>query len=287
MLHPAKAVGRTDPGRIQGPRAAARAAKHALKRMARPASGFDASRYFRGDHDLGFFNVGTTQMRALARSIYAARRAEWGINDAMRFADLMMADRHLEAKSVGIEVVARYRRDFTSRVLPGWRRWLARNQSANWATTDAICGALVGPLLVAHPHLARQMRTWSSDRNLWVRRASAVSLIPSIRQHLALTLAYDIARRLHKDEEDLIQKAVGWMLREAGKVDERRLEHYLRANGSTIPRTTVRYAIERFSPARRAALMTITKAPRPPRELPVRRKEIVRRTGRTGRDVLF
>jgi 3-methyladenine DNA glycosylase AlkD len=265
MLHPAKAVGRTDPGWIPGPRAAAQAAKRALKRMARPSGAFDASRYFRGDHDLGFFNVGTTRMRALARSIYAARRAEWGINDAMRFADLMIADRHLEAKSVGIEVVARYRRDFTWRVLPGWKRWLARNQSANWATTDAICGALIGPLLVAHPHLACRMRAWSGDRNMWVRRASAVSLIPSIRQGLALTLAYDIARRLHKDEEDLIQKAVGWMLREVGKADAHRLERYLRANGSKIPRTTLRYAIERFSPARRAALMTITKAPRPPR----------------------
>jgi 3-methyladenine DNA glycosylase AlkD len=227
--------------------------------MARPSGAFDASRYFRGEHDLGFLNVGTTRMRTLARSIHAAHRAGWSLDDAMRFADVMMTDRHLEVKSVGIEVVARYRRDFTPRALAGWKRWLVDNQSANWATTDAISGALIGPLLVAHPQLARQMRGWSRHRNMWVRRASAVSLIPSMRAGLALDLAYDVARRLHADKEDLIQKAVGWMLREAGKADERRLERYLRANGSKIPRTTVRYAIERFSPARRATLMRVTR----------------------------
>src|SRR5579864_9398151 len=104
MLHPAKAVSRIAPPRATSPGAAARAATYALRRMARPAGEFDASRYFRGDHRLGFYNVGTARMRTLARAIHAAHRAAWGINDAMRFADLMMADRHLEVKSVGIEL---------------------------------------------------------------------------------------------------------------------------------------------------------------------------------------
>ena len=65
----------------------------------------------------------------------------------MAFADALIVDRHLEAKAVGIEVVARYRRDFTPRLLAAWKRWLADNHSANWATTDAICGMLIGPLL--------------------------------------------------------------------------------------------------------------------------------------------
>src|SRR5262249_39497889 len=138
-------------------------------------------------------------------------------------------------------------------------RWLAKNYSANWATTDAICGALIGPTLVMHPEQARQTRAWSRDKNLWVRRASAVSLIPLARNGQCLGLAYDVAKRLHRDREDLIQKAVGWMLREAGKIDARRLERYLRANGPSIPRTTVRYAIERFSPATRRTLLSVTK----------------------------
>jgi 3-methyladenine DNA glycosylase AlkD len=235
----------------------------ALETLSRPAGQFDASRYFRGAGDLGFYNVGTTAMRALARSVYDEHRDEWSIDEAMKLADALIAERYLEAKSVGIEVVARYRRDFTPRLLPAWKRWLANNDSANWATTDSICGALIGPLLVKYPQLALRMRSWARDRNMWVRRASAVSLIPSLRQGLALELAYRIAGRLHPDREDLIQKAVGWMLREAGKADPARLERYLRANGRSIPRTTLRYAIERFPASKRRALLVRTKAKRP------------------------
>jgi 3-methyladenine DNA glycosylase AlkD len=241
------------------PRQAARAARRALARLARPAGDFDASRYFRGAGDLGFYNVGTSAMRALARSIYAAHRDVWSIDEAMAFTDALIVDRHLEVKSVGIELVARYRRAFTPRLLPIWKRWLAGNHCANWATTDAMCGALVGPLLLQHPDLAARMRAWSRDRNMWVRRASVVSLIPSARKGVALDLLYENARRLHRHSEDLIQKAVGWALREAGKTDTARLERYLRANGAAIPRTTLRYAIERFPAARRAALLEETR----------------------------
>jgi 3-methyladenine DNA glycosylase AlkD len=227
--------------------------------MARPAGDFDSSRYFRGPGDLGFYNVGTAAMRELARSIHAAHKAEWSIDEAMAFADALIEDRHLEAKSVGIEVVARYRRDFSPRLLPAWKRWLAGNHSANWATTDAICGVLLGPLLLQHPELGARMRVWARDRNMWVRRASIVGLIPRARRGESLDLVYEIARRLHSDREDLIQKAVGWALREAGKTDMPRLERYLRANGAAIPRTTLRYAIERFPATRRKAILVATR----------------------------
>jgi 3-methyladenine DNA glycosylase AlkD len=241
---------------------AAREARRSLRAMARPAGDFDASRYFRGTRDLVFYNVGTPAMRALARSIYAAHRGEWLIGDAMRFADTLIADRHLEVKSVGIELVARYRRQFTPKLLPSWKRWLVHNHSANWATTDAICGVLIGPLLVRYPALAARMPAWSRHANMWVRRASIVSLIPLVRKGMALDVAYDIARTLHTDAEDLIQKAVGWTLREAGKADARRLERYLRAHGPAIPRTTLRYAIERFPEQKRASLMNSTRRER-------------------------
>lgn len=243
-----------------GPRAAARDARRSLRQMARPAGRFDASRYFRGEHHLGFYNVGTGPMRALARSIHAAHRDEWTVADAMAFADLLIVDRYLEVKSVGIEVVARYHRDFAPRLLPRWKRWLARNHSANWATTDSICGSLLGPLLARYPALVRHMRAWSRDRNMWVRRASIVSLIRPLHQDgRALDVAYENARRLHADDHDLIQKAVGWVLREAGKEDAARLERYLRAHGPSIPRTTLRYAIERFPAGKRRTLLKVTR----------------------------
>jgi 3-methyladenine DNA glycosylase AlkD len=112
---------------------------------------------------------------------------------------------------------------------------------------------------VQYPTLAVQMRSWSTHKNMWVRRASVVGLIPSARKGVALDLLYSNARRLHADREDLIHKAVGWALREAGKANMARLERYLRKNGRSIPRTTLRYAIERFPAAQRKALLIVTR----------------------------
>jgi 3-methyladenine DNA glycosylase AlkD len=231
----------------------------ALRRMARPAGSFDAATYFRGTPELRFYNVGAPRVRSLARAVYLANRVDWTIDDAMRFAGELLRDSHLEVKSTGIELLARYRTSFAPGLLPAWKRWLAANLAANWATTDLLCGRLIGPLLADHERLIPLMLSWSAHRNLWVRRASAVALLPAIRRGLALDVAYDVATALQSDGEDLIQKAVGWMLREAGKQDAPRLERYLRSEGARIPRTTVRYAIERFPDAKRRALLEATK----------------------------
>jgi 3-methyladenine DNA glycosylase AlkD len=244
---------------MSSPLKAAAEARSALRQMARPAGDFDASRYFRGAGNLGFYNVSTGAMRALARSIHAAHAQDWTIRHAIAFADALVVDRFLDVKSVGIEVVARYRRDFTPSLLPVWKRWLADGYSANWATTDAICGYLIGPLIVQFPTSAGQMRAWSRHDSMWVRRASAVSLIPSVRKGLSLDVAFAVARTLHADHEDLIQKAAGWLLREAGKANPSRLERYLRQNGAAIPRTTLRYAIERWPERVRREMLAVTK----------------------------
>jgi 3-methyladenine DNA glycosylase AlkD len=229
--------------------------------MAKPAGRFDASHYFRGTGDLGFFNIKMPVLRAFARTI-VARQPAWTIEDAMVFAGILLPDRVLEVKAIGIEVVARYRRSFTPRLLRDWKRWLERDWAANWATTDAICGLLIGPLVAAHPELVPRVTHWAGHRNLWVRRAAAVGLLPSMRAHGRLDAAYAVARRLHGDPHDLIQKAAGWLLREAGKIDPVRLERYLRAKGRSIPRTTIRYAIERMSAAKRREILELTRPPR-------------------------
>jgi len=246
---------------VTSPTRAAADARRALKAMARPAGAFDARRYFRGSADLRFYNVGTEAVRALAKSIYRAHRDDWSLADAVRFATVLIVDPHLEVKTTGIELLARYRSACTPRLLPVWKRWLANNHASNWATTDAICAYLIGPLIVAHPSLVPIVGGWTRHRNMWVRRAAAVSLIAIVRKGAGLDAAYAVARRLHPDREDLIQKAVGWLLREAGKTDPARLEAYLRQHGPSIPRTTVRYAIERMPAAKRREVLSATKAP--------------------------
>ncbi len=195
----------------------------------------------------------------MGRTIARVHRDDWTIEEAVAFAEALIGNRFLEVKGLAIETLACYRRAFTPALLRIWKGWLAADLAANWATTDAMCGSLIGPLLLDRPALVPRVAGWVRHRNLWVRRAAAVSLIPGLRRGRALDAAFGVAAHLHADSDDLIQKAVGWMLREAGKADSRRLERYLRANGSTIPRTTVRYAIERFDRAKRRQLLVATR----------------------------
>ena len=140
------------------PAKAARLAKRALARLARPRpaaparrDSFDAQSLFPRSAGLGFYNIGADRVRAMARAIVTDNQDAWTVDDACAFADLLITDRHLEVKGIGIEVLGRYRRHFTPALLPRWKRWLANDHSANWATTDAICGLLIGPLVAAHP----------------------------------------------------------------------------------------------------------------------------------------
>lgn len=94
---------------------------------------------------------------------------------------------------------------------------------------------------------------------MWVRRGSAVAFVPHARKGRLLDGAYAVAELLLGDDEDLIHKAVGWLLREAGKTDAGRLTRFLLEHGPSIPRTAVRYAIERFPEKERKRLLAATR----------------------------
>src|SRR5688500_17963657 len=99
---------------------AARDVKRDLARLARPSGALDASRYFRNAGDLGFYNVGTDRLRAMAKAIVRVHEDAWTVDDAAAFADLLISDRYLDVKTVAVETMACYRRSFTPSLLPIW-----------------------------------------------------------------------------------------------------------------------------------------------------------------------
>lgn len=126
----------------------------------------------------------------------------------------------------------------------------------NWDLVDLSCYELLGRWLLERDRsllydLARDGRT------IWEQRIGIVSTMQFIRYgQLDDTYAIaDIFLGKSGPLHDLLQKAVGWMLREAGKRDEERLRCYLRLNGSQMPRTMLRYAIEKFPPDERSAIL--------------------------------
>lgn len=215
--------------------------------------------YFKPDEDVRFYGLKADEVRQIEREFYASVKGGWNYQDALEFCDLLIREKHLEAKQVGMELLARFKRNFTPDLLKTIKRWLLENHSANWATTDGLCSVVVSPLIKKHPELIEELKSWTRDENIWVRRVSAVALTGLARRGRHLDEAYEIAEALFGYPEDLIHKATGWLLRDAGRTDEKRLERFLLSHGRRIPRTALRYAIERFSPEKRKHLLAATK----------------------------
>jgi 3-methyladenine DNA glycosylase AlkD len=113
----------------------------------------------------------------------------------------------------------------------------------NWNLVDVSAHLIVGAHLLDKDRSILQQLVLSND--LWERRVSIVSTWAFIRKK-DLEWTFQIGEKLLKDPHDLIHKAVGWMLREAGKQDEAALKNFLGHHVSSMPRTMLRYAIERF-----------------------------------------
>jgi 3-methyladenine DNA glycosylase AlkD len=122
----------------------------------------------------------------------------------------------------------------------------------NWDLVDASAREIVGGYLADKDR--EPLDRLAASPSLWERRISIVATHYYIRQHdFADTIR--IAERLLADREDLIHKAVGWMLREVGKKHQPTLEGFLRRHGKVMPRTALRYAIERFPAELRRAYL--------------------------------
>ena len=242
-----------------GTEAAVRAVVTALRRRGSARRAALMRAYFKRDEAVTFFGVVLPDLRALAREVWQERRATWDVRAATRFCDGLVRRPEFEAKAVGVLVLARWHREFPRRLFHDVRRWLAGGHCASWAAVDLVAPSLITVLVQRYPEVADDVSRWTGARSLWVRRAAVVTFVPLARRGQHLDTAYAVAEALFPDPHDLIHKAVGWMLREAGKADPRRLERFLLRHGPRIPRTTLRYAIERYSPARRQRLLRATR----------------------------
>lgn len=120
----------------------------------------------------------------------------------------------------------------------------------NWDLIDGSAPIIVGGYLLDHTKERKILYNLAKSKSIWERRISILATFAFIkRNNFSDTLL--IAQLLLNDHHDLMHKAVGWMLREVGKRDEKILEAFLAKHSSHMPRTTLRYAIERLSEDKR------------------------------------
>jgi 3-methyladenine DNA glycosylase AlkD len=140
-----------------------------------------------------------------------------------------------------------------------FERWLEKYVN-NWAKCDTLCNHAVGALIVQYPQHIGDLKRWATSNNRWLRRASAVTLIIPANQGEFLDDIFDIADILLHDKDDLVQKGYGWLLKEASRRRQQEVFDYVMRNRETMPRTALRYAIEKMpEDLRRMAMRKVDK----------------------------
>lgn len=124
----------------------------------------------------------------------------------------------------------------------------------NWDLVDTSAPYIVGAWMLEHNSERKKLYELAKSKNLWERRIAIVATWTLIAES-QFDDTLRIAELLLSDSHDLIHKAVGWMLREVGKKSERTLEAFLKKHCKIMPRTMLRYAIERLSEAKRKKYM--------------------------------
>lgn len=222
--------------------------RKAVRSLGRPARAAILQRFFKtgaGEYGEGdrFLGLTVPQVRLLVRRFHPA--------GFPKIAAILRSPWHEERLLGLLLLVERYRKGIDVDRAAAYRLY-CRSFSCinNWDLVDATAEYIPGAHAVGRP----QLLSWAASPNLWVRRIAIVSTFNAIRRNrFGDTLA--VARRLLHDQEDLIHKATGWMLREVGKRDAAALEGFLRRHGRIMPRTMLRYAIERFPAAKRKSYL--------------------------------
>jgi 3-methyladenine DNA glycosylase AlkD len=116
----------------------------------------------------------------------------------------------------------------------------------NWASCDTFCNHTLGEFIGMYPEYLARLKDFARSDNRWMRRASAVALIIPARKGKFLGDILEIADILVLDKDDLVQKGYGWMLKAASEANQQEIFEYVVKNKAVMPRTALRYAIEKM-----------------------------------------
>ncbi len=221
------------------------AARHALHQLFDPVRSKTQRGFFKNSGEDTFLGVPTASVRKIAK--------EFGNLPLPDIRSLMQSAVHDERSLANMILCSQFQKSSEA----GQRKifdFYIRNRKLirDWDGVDGSAPYIVGPWLLDRDKAL--LYELAQSARLWDRRIAIVSTWWFIRKG-HVEDAFALAKILLHDREDLIQKATGWMLREAGKKDIRALDLFLRLHHASMPRTTLRYAIERFPPEKRQAYL--------------------------------
>jgi 3-methyladenine DNA glycosylase AlkD len=197
--------------------------------------------------------VRTSRLREIAVD-YHRRIKSFGIDPVFKICEDLLETQIKELRGIAFQWGYMCQDDYEPKHFDMFERWLEIHVK-DWGDCDGLCINALGVFVCKFPEMIPRIKEWTQSPNRWKRRGSAVVLIFSLRRGKYFKHALDMADKLLLDKDDMVQKGYGWMLKEATKLYAKEVFDYVMTNKRIMPRTSLRYAIEKLPEQQRKNAM--------------------------------
>jgi 3-methyladenine DNA glycosylase AlkD len=184
----------------------------------------------------------TAELRRAAIRFRREVRKEHGLDFLIDVADQLFSGSVLEEKVVAVFLLEKLEMEFGDREFKRFESWLDRISS--WADHDSLVHSLIAPMVASKSARAKIVFRWAKSPKRWHRRAACVALIRGARAKRFFPEITELSNSLLADEDDMVRKGLGWLLRETAKFDPKRTVPYLMQIRARAPRLVLRTACE-------------------------------------------
>jgi len=191
------------------------------------------------------YGVRVPNRRKVAKKLFKEIK-DWEKEKVFKICEALLKSGYIEEATIAFSWVYGIREKFEKKDFKIFESWVKKYVD-NWAKCDDFCTHTVGYLVFNYPELTKELLKWTKSKNRWIKRAAAVSLIyPFGKKKKYLKTILKIAKKLLMDKDDMVQKGYGWMLKEASKHHQKEVFNLVMKNKDRMPRTALRYAIEKM-----------------------------------------
>jgi 3-methyladenine DNA glycosylase AlkD len=216
----------------------------------------EVQRFFK--HEVKSRGWRTAELRKVARRFRRTILNEYGQEYLVQVADELFAGEVLDEKNFAVMLLEGMTPQFGPHEFKLFETWIDRITS--WADHDGLVHYLIGPMVAADDRYLLRLPVWAKKKNVWHRRAAAVALIHSTRQHKNFEHIQVMTELLLTSSDDMVQKGLGWLLREAAKANPEQTVAYLVTIRARTPRFVLRTACETLPLAERVRLLERSRA---------------------------
>ena len=201
-------------------------------------------RFYKEKEKVEAYGVRTAMVRRIARK-YFIEIKHLDKREIFSLCEELLKSGYNEEATIAFDWAFRMREQYQKEDFKIFESWLKKYVS-NWGECDDFCTHAFGDFMLNFPEFLPRIRVWTKSSNRWLRRASAVILIYPIERRHYFNDVFKIANLLLLDKDDLVQKGYGWTLKQVSNLYPKRVFNYVMRNKTRMPRTALRYAIEKL-----------------------------------------